>query len=136
MAIDEMVIGLKKEQKEEVEHKDFCNTNFHKLEMTSMKKTEEKSGLEAKIEDTKNQLEADKEKIVQTNAEIAEATVAIQSANADRVRESQDFQTVVADQRAVQEVLFAALDKLEKFYGKSFVQMTPTSQTPPAEAEQ
>ena len=85
-----MVIGLKKEQKEEVEHKDFCNDKFHELEMTTMKKTEEQSGLEAKIADTTNHLEADKEKIVQINAEIADTTVAIQSANADRVKESQD----------------------------------------------
>ena len=64
-AIDEMVVGLKKEQQEEVEHKDFCNDKFHELEMTTMKKTEEQSGLEAKIADTTNHLEADKEKIVQ-----------------------------------------------------------------------
>merc|ERR1719183_3440187 len=129
-AIDDMVVGLKKEQQEEVEHKDFCNKKFQELEMTSMKKTEEQSGLGAKIADTKNQLEADKEKIVAINAEIAEATVAVQSANADRVKESQDFQTVVADQRAVQEVLLQALDKLEKFYGKSFVQTTPLEPAP------
>ena len=124
-AIDEMVVGLKKEQQEEVEHKDFCNDKFHELEMTTMKKTEEQSGLEAKIADTTNHLEADKEKIVQINAEIADTTVAIQSANADRVKESQDFQTVVADQRAVQQVMLLALDKLEKFYGKSFLQTAP-----------
>merc|ERR1719375_2627457 len=110
-AIDEMVVGLKKEQQEEVEHKDFCNDKFHELEMTTMKKTEEQSGLGAKIADTTNHLEADKEKIVQINAEIADTTVAIQSANADRVKESQDFQTVVADQRAVQQVMLLALDK-------------------------
>merc|ERR1719182_690064 len=124
-AINEMVVGLKKEQQEEVEHKDFCNDKFHELEMTTMKKTEEQSGLEAKIADTTNHLEADKEKIVQINAEIADTTVAIQSANADRVKESQDFQTVVADQRAVQQVMLLALDKLEKFYGKSFLQTAP-----------
>merc|ERR1719235_2182458 len=124
-AIDEMVVGLKKEQQEEVEHKDFCNKKFHELEITSMKKMEEKSGLEAKIADTKNKLEAEKDKIVQINSEIAEATVAIQSANVDRVKECQDFQTLVADQRAVQEVMLMALDKLEKFYGKSFLQTAP-----------
>jgi hypothetical protein len=120
-----------------VEHKDFCNKKFQELEMTTMKKTEEQSGLNAKIDDTKNQLDADKEKITQINAEITEATVAIQSANVDRVKESQDFQTVVADQRAVQQVLLTALDKLEKFYGKdafvqkpkSFVQTAPAATT-------
>merc|ERR1719305_1642758 len=100
-----------------------------------MKKTEEQSGLEAKITDTTNKLETDKEKIVQINAELSEATVAIQSANADRVKESQDFQTVVADQRAVQEVLLSALDKLEKFYGKSFLQTAPAAAATAAPAK-
>ena len=40
--------------------------------------------------------------------------VALQEANADRVEQAHEFQTVVNDQRATQEVLFKVLDKLAK----------------------
>ena len=38
----------------------------------------------------------------------------MQEANSDRVEQAHEFQTVVNDQRATQEVLFKVLDKLAK----------------------
>jgi hypothetical protein len=121
-AIDEMVVALKQQQKEEVEHKDFCSKKFHEIEITTMKKTNTQSGLQAKLDATANELETIAEEKTQITTEITDTTVALQSANADRVSESQEFQTVVSDQRAVKAVLLEVLDKLEKVYGKSFLQ--------------
>merc|ERR1719407_312644 len=58
-AINDMIADLKQQQKDEVKHKDFCNTEMH-------------------------QLKAD---VKTTKAEIAQGKVDLQQANMDRVEE-------------------------------------------------
>jgi len=130
-AIDDLIAGLKVQQKEEVDHKKWCEESFHENEMTTHQKNTTLEGVEAKIADAKNQLEAVAEEMTATQKALAEGLVALQEANADRVEQAQEFQTVVNDQRATQEVLFKVLDKLAKVYGEgpAFLQ---TVRTPPA----
>merc|ERR1740123_429555 len=52
-------------------------------------------------------------------AEIAEMQVQLKRAGEDREKENKEFQTTVADQRATQKLLKAALSVLGDFYKKS-----------------
>merc|ERR1719359_1281656 len=132
-AIDDLIAGLKVQQKEEVDHKKWCEESFHENEMTTHQKNTTLEGVEAKIADAKNQLEAVAEEMTATQKALAEGLVALQEANADRVEQAQEFQTVVNDQRATQEVLFKVLDKLAKVYGEgpAFLQTASTPASTP-----
>lgn len=125
-AIDDMIGGLKDQQKEEVEHKDFCEKSLHANEMSDHEKTTSRDGAEARLEDAANQLEAVAEERAATVKALAQNLVELQEANQDRVEASQEFQKVVADQRATSRILLKVLDKLEKVYGASFVQVSPS----------
>merc|ERR1719162_1524216 len=51
-------------------------------------------------------------------AEIAEMQLQLKRAGEDREVENKEFQLTVADQRATQKLLVAALDMLKSFYAK------------------
>merc|ERR1719359_2555878 len=67
-------------------------------------------------------------KISTLTAEIAEMQVQLKRAGEDRELENQDFQSVVADQRATQKLLENALGVLKGFYDKAFVQTSARKQ--------
>merc|ERR1711953_1644396 len=62
--------------------------------------------------------------------EIAEMQVQMKRAGEGREKENREFQTTVADQRATQKLLKAALTVLQDFYGKKAVFMQQGSQQP------
>merc|ERR1719191_1980014 len=62
---------------------------------------------------------------------IAELQSSLQRATEDRQKANLDFQKTVADQRATQEVLAKALDKLATYYDKGGLLQTRKKQTPP-----
>jgi len=132
-AIDDLIAGLKIQQKEEVDHKKWCEESKHENEMTTHEKNTTLEGVQAKIADAKNQLEAVADEMAATQKALAEGLVALQEANADRVEQAHEFQTVVNDQRATQEVLFKVLDKLAKVYGEgpAFLQTASTPERVP-----
>jgi len=132
-AIDDLIAGLKVQQKEEVDHKKWCEESKHENEMTTHQKNTTLEGVEAKIADAKNQLEAVADEMAATQKALAEGLVALQEANSDRVEQAHEFQTVVNDQRATQEVLFKVLDKLAKVYGEgpAFLQTASTPERAP-----
>merc|ERR1719375_639179 len=90
-AIDAMLVELKKQQEAEIEHKDFCINGFHENEMTTEKKSEEKSELEATIEDLTITIDDLKQ-------EIIDAKTALKRAGEDREKEHNEFEVIVADQ--------------------------------------
>merc|ERR1711988_1739652 len=135
-AIDDMVAQLLKEKEDEIKHKDFCVEEFNSNELQTEKKEREKSDLEAKIEDLEMTIKALTEAIDQLKAEIAEMQVQLKRAGEDREKENKEFQMTVADQRATQKLLTAALNILEDFYGKkekaaALLQREPAGPPPP-----
>ena len=58
------------------------------------------------------------EAIDQLKAEVAEMQVQLKRAGEDREKENKEFQMTVADQRATQKLLTAALNILKGFYEK------------------
>merc|ERR1712094_84322 len=98
------------------------------------KKEREKSDLTAKIEDLELTIKQLTEAIDQLKAEVAEMQVQLKRAGEDREKENKEFQLTVADQRATQKLLQAALTVLKGFYEKEALlqsQQEPAGPPPP-----
>jgi hypothetical protein len=117
-AIDDMIAQLLVEKADEIKHKDFCVDEFNKNQLETEKKEREKKDLIAKIEDLEMTIDQLTKAIETLKAEIAEMQVQLKRAGEDREKENKEFQTTVADQRATQKLLQAALTILQDFYGK------------------
>merc|ERR1712216_476606 len=117
-AIDDMVAQLLKEKEDEIKHKDFCVEEFNTNELQTEKKERAKQDLTAKIEDLELTIKQLTEAIDQLKAEVAEMQVQLKRAGEDREKENKEFQMTVADQRATQKLLTAALNILKGFYEK------------------
>merc|ERR1712139_50767 len=117
-AIDDMMGQLLKEKGDEFKHKDFCVEEFNSNELQTEKKEREKADLIAKIEDLEMTIKQLTEAIEKLKAEIAEMQVQLKRAGEDREKENKEFQMTVADQRATQKPLTAALNILKGFYEK------------------
>merc|ERR1719152_422937 len=117
-AIDDMVAQLLKEKEDEIKHRDFCVEEFNTNELQTEKKEREKQDLTAKIEDLELTIKSLTEAIDKLKSEIAEMQVQLKRAGEDREKENKEFQMTVADQRATQKLLTAALNILKGFYEK------------------
>jgi len=117
-AIDDMVAQLLKEKEDEIKHKDFCVDEFNTNQLQTEKKEREKEDLIAKIEDLEMTIKQLTEAIETLKAEIAEMQVQLKRAGEDREKQNKEFQMTVADQRATQKLLQAALTVLKGFYDK------------------
>jgi len=115
-AIDDMIAVLKKQQEDEVKHKDWCTAELHQTNMTSMATEDLQKDLEAKIEVLAADIKRLEGEIEAAKQQIGELESELQRASVDRQKANLDFQKTTADQRAVQEVLAKALDKLATFY--------------------
>merc|ERR1719408_679502 len=113
-----MIAALTQEKADEIKHKDFCVEEFNQNQLATEKKTRQKEELEASIDDLNmniKQLTADLDNL---KAQIAEMAVQMKRAGEDREKENKEFQMTVADQRATQKLLQAALEILKGFYDK------------------
>merc|ERR1719355_43683 len=117
-AIDDMVAELMKQKEDEIKHKDWCVDEIQTNERTTEMKNRDKDDLNAKIEDLTSTIEALTKAIETLKAEIAEMQVQLKRAGEDREKENKEFQTTVADQRATQKLLSAALNVLKGVYDK------------------
>jgi len=117
-AIDDMIAQLLKEKEDEIKHKDFCVDEFNKNQLETENKEREKSDLIAKIEDLDMTIKQLTDAIETLKAEIAEMQVQLKRAGEDREKQNKEFQMTVADQRATQKLLHAALTMLKGFYDK------------------
>merc|ERR1712086_175998 len=90
------------------------NTN----ELQTEKKERAKSDLSAKIDDLTMTIDALTKAIDTLKSEIAEMQVQMKRAGEDREKQNKEFQMTVADQRATQKLLAAALNILKGFYAK------------------
>jgi len=134
-AIDDMIAQLLQEKEDEIKHKDFCVDEFNTNQLQTEKKEREKQDLIAKIEDLEMTIKQLTEAIETLKAEIAEMQVQLKRAGEDREKQNKEFQMTVADQRATQKLLAAALTVLKGFYDKkaaaALVQQEPVGPPPP-----
>jgi len=133
-AIDDMVAQLLKEKEDEIKHKDFCVEEFNSNQLQTERKDREKEDLIAKIEDLELTIKTLSTEIDTLKSEVAEMQVQMKRAGEDREKENKEFQQTVADQRASQKLLQAALNILKGFYEKkaaALLQQEPAGPPPP-----
>merc|ERR1712176_695440 len=129
-AIDDMVAQLLKEKADEIKHKDFCVDEFNTNQLQTEKKDREKEDLIAKIEDLEAQIKTLTSEIDTLKSEVAEMQVQMKRAGEDREKQNKEFQQTVADQRASQKLLTAALNILKGFYEKKEAVLLQQKQEP------
>lgn len=126
-AIDDMVKSLLKEKEEEIKEKSFCTDEFFSNEKSTAEKVHTKGKLENKIAGLQQAVKEQSAAISTLAAEIEELNTQRQKASDDRVAEKQEFEKVVADQKATETLLHEALSALKEVYGsgEAFVQQNP-----------
>merc|ERR1719181_565043 len=129
-AIDDMIAQLTAEKKDEIKHKDWCVDEFNTNQVQTERKEAEKQDLLALIEDLQLQIKTLTGEIDTLKSEIAELNLNMKRGGEDREKENKEFQLVVADQRAAQKLLTAALDILKGFYEKAAA-LVQEGQAPP-----
>jgi len=123
-SIDEMITALKKTQADEVKQKDFCNKEFHENEMKTTDKNNEKEDLKQALSDLETAKGTLADEIQALKDQIAETHTQMKRAVEIRLAENTEFQMTITDQKATQEILAKALDRLKAFYAKgSFLQL-------------
>merc|ERR1719359_629796 len=128
-SIDEMITGLKKTQADEVEKKDYCIKSLHENEMTTTEKTNLKEDLTQAIADLETSKTTLADEIAVLKESVATAQTEMKKASEIRLAENKEFQMTVTDQKATQEILVKALDRLKAFYAKkSFLQLNSSRQ--------
>merc|ERR1719313_2704567 len=134
-AMDKMLAELKKQQAEEYEKHEFCKKEIDANEDNTKVKTHEKEDLEDKHAELTNTIEVLTKDIEALKTEIGEMQVSLKRAGEDRKAENVDFQAMVADQRAVVNILNKVLARLKMFYEKkALVQVTAHNHQEPGAA--
>eukprot|EP00746_Dinoflagellata_sp_MGD_P165511 gnl/MRDRNA2_/MRDRNA2_94826_c0_seq1.p1 gnl/MRDRNA2_/MRDRNA2_94826_c0~~gnl/MRDRNA2_/MRDRNA2_94826_c0_seq1.p1 ORF type:complete len:660 (-),score=243.94 gnl/MRDRNA2_/MRDRNA2_94826_c0_seq1:85-2064(-) len=134
-AIDNMVVELKKQQKDEVKKKDFCVEELYQNERQTTQKYDLKADLETKIADLGSLIQELTDGIDAAASEVAANQIALKQAAEDRQKQNKEFQMTVTDQQATQAILQKALDRLKAFYikkGTGLVEISASNkQAPP-----
>merc|ERR1711939_739984 len=98
---------------------DFCVDSFNQNEKETAHEERTKADLVAKVDDLTMTMDTLDKAIEMLKAEVAELQVQMKNASEEREKMNKDFQTTVADQRATQKLLSAALNVLKGFYNKA-----------------
>jgi len=115
-AIDEMIAELKKQQEDEVQHKRWCQDELRKNEVEHKEKgwkAEDLAKANNVLADTMETLDGEM-KALREN--VAENKRQIKRASEDREAANNEFQQVVADQRATKAILTKVLERLQEVY--------------------
>jgi hypothetical protein len=132
--IDDMSSALKTQMGDEVKERDYCVREFNENDMKNQQKQREMKQLTSLIDTSKATMDSLDKEMDQLRADIKEMQVQMQKASEAREAENHEFQIVVTDQRATQNILKKALARLEVFYGKkTLIQLTaePGAAAPP-----
>jgi hypothetical protein len=115
-AIDEMLVELEQQQKDEVAHKRWCDGELRSNSVTTKEKEWEEEDLSKSINvlaDTIETLDGD---IAALQDSTAEEKRQVKHASEDREAANKEFQQTVADQRATVVILNKVLKRLQAVY--------------------
>jgi len=126
--IDEMVAVLKKEQLDDNDKKEYCETQFDLSD-------DKKKGLERSVSNLEKAIAKEKEGIAALAEEIAalEASIAaldksVAEATEQRKEENADYSELMASDGAAKELLGFAKNRLNKFYNPKMYKAPPKRQ--------
>jgi len=135
-AMDDMVGALKKEQQDEVQHKEYCVKSLRDNDIVIGDKLQVKESLVAKEDTLEVKVDEASKDIVSLEKDIKNLQEQLAIASQDREAENKEFQRIIPEQRETQRLLKQALKVLAKFYNKKgfFAQISAQSQQPKAPA--
>jgi len=135
-AMDDMVAALKKEQQDEVKHKEYCVKSLRENDISIGDKSHVKDSLIAKEDTLEVKVDEASSDIASLEKEIKNLKEQLAIASQDREAENKEFQRIIPEQRETQRLLKQALKVLAKFYNKKgfFAQVSAHSQQPKAPA--
>merc|ERR1719321_1059363 len=117
-AMDKMIAEPKAQMAEEVKIKTHCTDEFNQNEKQTFETNREKTLLEQKIEELSNTVKRLTQEIADAELQIVNMKLEISKAGQNREAENAEYQTVIAEQRATQEILKKAKARMEAFYKK------------------
>merc|ERR1719420_1613312 len=125
-AIDEMLVELKQQQKDEFEHKEWCNKELRKNSLDHKKKTYKAEDLTKANNVLADTIETLDQEIESLKMAVAESKKVVKRASEDREAANKEFQQTVADQNASVQILKKVLVRLQKVYQPDALTTTPT----------
>jgi hypothetical protein len=129
--IDEMVVNLKNEQKDDDTKKEYCSTELDKSEDTGKQLENGIEVSETAIEELKGAIATWTEEIAALKAGIAALDASVAEATKLRKEENADFKSLMSSNKAAKEIMLWAKNRLNKFYNpklykpESLVQAAP-----------
>jgi len=123
--IDDMVILLQEEQKEDEKQKEWCEAEFDTSEDKEGELKRKISGLEASIEEMKEGIATLKDDIAALKSGIEALDKSVAEATETRKAEHAEFTTVSAQNNAAVQLLGVAENRLNKFYNPTLYVAPP-----------
>jgi chromosome segregation ATPase len=115
-----MIDKLTQEKEDEIKKKDYCVETITEVDSSDLpSKQRDRADLEVVIEDLHMNIDQLSINVEELKAAVAEAQTQLKRAGIDREKANQEFQVVVADQRATGKLLTASLNILKGFYDKA-----------------
>merc|ERR1719389_658317 len=125
-AIDELVVQLKKENKDEIKHRDYCIKELNQNARATDEAYHAQHRSQTRHDELDLLLKNGGDEIAAMKATVHETQIQMMKASEVRKEENKDFLMTVQDQRATQTILTKALDRLKEFYAKkgAFVEVS------------
>lgn len=117
--IQTMIEQLQKETADEIKKKDTCISEINSNEASQEASVRDRDEAIEKVEALTATIDKLAGEIAELKKQVADSQTALKRASEDREIENHDFQLTIADQRATQKVLTAALNALAGFYNKA-----------------
>mmetsp|Transcript_22538 Transcript_22538/g.49814 ORF Transcript_22538/g.49814 Transcript_22538/m.49814 type:complete len:783 (-) Transcript_22538:86-2434(-) len=131
-AIDDMVEELTSQQEEEVKHKELCGKELNENEKETYSTEQTLSDIKDEVQALDGTISKLTEEIAAAQGEVADMKVAVKKVGEARELENKGFQEEVTDQRAMQEILKKAIDRLKVVY-KSKASLAQQDPNPPVQ---
>jgi DNA repair exonuclease SbcCD ATPase subunit len=114
--IQKMIFRLMAEQKDEDDHKNWCDMELEKSTGSRDNKAEKKEELTDKLNEAKATVQELTEEVVTLNDEISAIVTAIKEATATREADKAENTAVIKDAKDAQEAIANAITVLDEFY--------------------
>merc|ERR1719313_2509802 len=128
--IQKMIFRLMAEQKDEDDHKNWCDMELEKSVESRDDKAEKKEELEDKIKEAKAKVVELTEEVVTLEKEVAEIIAAIKEATEVRETDKAENMATIKDAKDAQEAIAQAIAVLEDFYKSQGAFLQTGSQEP------
>jgi hypothetical protein len=114
--IDKMVAELTTQQKDEVDHRDWCISELNTNKQDTTAAYDKKDSLTAQIADLEKTIEKLSKDLGASKAAVTEMMNQMKRASEVREGENAEFQTTVSDHRVMSIILTKALDRMKQVY--------------------